>query len=213
MSDDLPAGGRPISAEECERRWAPWSPEEIATRLAGVSAPWGVAAGWALDLFVGATTRAHGDLEISVPRSAFVEIAAALPEYEWDVVGDGRVWPYAETADYPALHQTWLRDRSSGRYHLDVFREPHEGDRWICRRDESITLPYADLIDIGSAGIPYVIPEVTLLFKAKARRPKDDADFARVLPLLAEERKARLAEWVSRVHPGHAWLAALTGSS
>jgi hypothetical protein len=139
-------------------------------------------------------------------------VAAALHEYEWDVVGAGMVWSYADAADHPELHQTWLRDTSTGRYHLDVFREPHDGDRWVCRRDRSITLPYAELIEIGDAGIPYFIPEVALLFKAKARRPKDDGDFARVVPLLPDHRIARLSEWLTRVDPQHEWLAALTSS-
>ncbi|WP_228824523.1 nucleotidyltransferase domain-containing protein [Nocardia blacklockiae] len=198
-----------MGVDECVRRWDGWTPEDVAGRLGGVGVPWGVTAGWAVDLFVGEWTREHNDLEITVPRGRFGEVAAAFGEYEWDVVGDGRVWAYAEVAGDPELHQTWLRDPGSGKYHLDVFREPHDGDRWVCRRDETITLPFAELIEVGAAGIPYVIPEVVLLFKAKARREKDDADFARVLPLLTDPRRARLAEWLERVHPGHAWLAAL----
>jgi hypothetical protein len=209
MGNDLPAGGRRISMEECDRRWDAWTPAQVAARLAGVSAPWCVVAGWALDLFVGEQTREHDDIEIAVPRAAFGEVAAALHEYEWDVVGAGTVWPHADAADHPGLHQTWLRDPSTGRYHLDVFREPHDGDRWICRRDNAITLPYTELIENGPAGIPYVIPEVALLFKAKARRAKDDIDFARVLPLLPQYRIARLSEWLTRLHPRHEWLAAL----
>lgn len=209
MTQDLPPGGQTLTTGECDRRWEPWTPAYVAERLAAVSAPWGVAAGWSLDLFIGRTTREHGDIEITVPRAAFGEVAAALPEYEWDVVGAGRVWPYADVADHPELHQTWLRDPATNRFHLDVFREPHDGDRWICRRDPSITLPFTELIEIGNAGIPYVIPEVTLLFKAKAHRPKDNSDFARVIPLLPDHRIARLAQWLDRVHPGHEWLAAL----
>jgi hypothetical protein len=35
-----------------------------------------------------------------------------------------------------------------------------------------------------SNGTPYLVPEIVLLFKAKHDRPKDNADFAEVLPLL-----------------------------
>ncbi|APB01447.1 hypothetical protein NS506_07427 [Nocardia seriolae] len=139
----------------------------------------------------------------------FGEVAAAFGEFEWDVVGWGMVWDYADAGDHPELHQTWMRDPSSGRYHLDVFREPHEGDRWICRRDCSITLPYAELIEVGAAGIPYVIPEAALLFKAEAVRPKDQGDFERTVPLLPRYRVARLTEWITRVHPPHIWLDVL----
>ncbi|GAA5161718.1 hypothetical protein GCM10023321_46390 [Pseudonocardia eucalypti] len=119
---------------------------------------WYVAAGWALDLFV----------------------------------GDGHAWPFPEEADNQ--HQTWLHEPATGQYRLDVFREPHRGDWWVCRRDASITLPYDDLILRTSDGIPYVIPEVALLFKAKSPRAKDVADFPQALPAMDRSRRARLSE-------------------
>ncbi|MCA2210618.1 nucleotidyltransferase domain-containing protein [Nocardia rosealba] len=209
----FPDGGRPITAFEADRRWDPWTPSVVAARLADCTAPWAVAGGWALDLFAGAISRAHADIEIAVPRAAFPTIAAAFPEYEWDVVGDGTLWSFAAAADNADLHQTWLRDPFTGAYHLDVFREPHDGDIWICRRDPSITLPYRDLIRTTPTGIPYLVPEAVLLFKAKADRPKDSADFHHVLPLLTPERSTRLHNWLTRVHPGHRWLAELPAPS
>ncbi|MEV6219531.1 hypothetical protein [Nocardia sp. NPDC051833] len=202
-----PDGARPITDTEATRRWDPWTPSVVAARLASCPVPWAVAGGWAVDLFAGGISRAHEDIEITVPRADFPEIAAAFPEYEWDIVGDGHLWPYARAAHREDLHQTWLRDPYTGAFHLDVFREPHDGDTWICRRDPTITLPYPDLIHTTPTGIPYLIPEVVLLFKAKANRPKDDADFRRALPLLSEERRARLSAWLTRVHPDHPWLA------
>ncbi|MBF6129385.1 nucleotidyltransferase domain-containing protein [Nocardia brasiliensis] len=198
---------REISAEEADRLWVAWTPGEVAARLSGVAAPWYVAAGWALDLFTGGASRPHGDIEIGVPAAGFGEIAAALPGYDWEVVGDGRAWPYPAAAEHH--FQTWLREPGSGRYRLDVFREAQAGDRWVCRRDPSITVSYAELILRTDDGIPYSIPEVALLFKAKGLRAKDEVDFERVLPAMDQARRARLFEWLSRVHPGHAWLARL----
>ncbi|MGX1777272.1 hypothetical protein ACWIGW_34555 [Nocardia brasiliensis] len=205
MGSPDPSCSRELSAEEADRLWAAWTPGEVAARLSGVVAPWYVAAGWALDLFTGGTARPHGDLEIGVPAARFGEIAAALPGFDWEVVGDGRAWPYPAEAENH--FQTWLREPGSGCYRLDVFREAQAGDRWVCRRDPSITVPYAQLILRTDDGIPYSIPEVALLFKAKGLRAKDEADFERVLPAMDAARRARLFEWLSRVHPGHAWLA------
>ena len=56
-------------------------------RLAGVGAPWYVAAGWAIDLFLGGSYREHDDLEIAVPRDRFSEIAEALDGFQLFVVG------------------------------------------------------------------------------------------------------------------------------
>jgi len=33
-----------------------------------------------------------------------------------------------------------------GRYRVDVFREPHGGDTWICRRNPSLRLPYGRVV-------------------------------------------------------------------
>jgi hypothetical protein len=33
--------------------WDPWRPEQVARLLAGVRAPWYIAAGWAIELFLG----------------------------------------------------------------------------------------------------------------------------------------------------------------
>ena len=203
--------GRPLSDDECDRLWRAWSPAEAAERLSDAPPCWYVAAGWALDLFVGGLEREHSDLEIGVPRARFAEIVDALPGYEWDVVGDGHVWPFPEQADNQ--HQTWLREPATGLYRLDVFREPHRGDRWVCRRDASITVPNDELILRTADGIPYVVPEVVLLFKAKANRPKDHADFRRVLPLLPEDRLTRLSSWVSQVYPDHPWLTEICASA
>ncbi|GCD92800.1 nucleotidyltransferase domain-containing protein [Embleya hyalina] len=216
MIESLPPGGVVLGTDELDARWAhAWRPERVAERLAGVATPWCVAAGWALDLFRGGRSRPHGDLEIAVPAAGFAEIRDRFPEFVFDPVGSGRVWAGTGTgADAEAMaatHQTWVRDPSSGRFLFDVFREPHEGGTWICRRDESLRLPHDTIVERTADGIPYLVPELVLLFKAKAVRPKDGADFDGVLPLLDRARRDRLGAWLTRVHPGHPWVARLAG--
>ena len=139
--------------------WRPFRPEEAARRFAGLDVPWAVAAGWAIDLFVGRERREHEDLEVAIPGEALPTVAARLPELEW-----------------------------------------------VCRRDERIRLPYDELIEHSADGIPFVRPEVVLLFKAKQARAKDEADLAAAVPLLDTSRRRLLAEWLELVHPGHFWL-------
>jgi hypothetical protein len=60
-----------------------------------------------------------------------------------------------------------------------------------------------------AGGVPFQRPEIVLLFKAKHARPRDDGDLQAVLPALERERRAWLAEWLERIHPGHRWLDAI----
>ncbi|MEU0377515.1 hypothetical protein ABZ093_09455 [Streptomyces cyaneofuscatus] len=213
MNEQLPSGGHALSPDESEAldaRWSSsWSPAEVARRLAGIGAPWYVAAGWALDLFRGRQTRPHGDIEIGIPAERFPEVRDRFPGYVFDAAGSGRVWEDASPEVLAGVHQTWLRDPATGDYLLDVFREPHDGDTWICRRDEEIRLPYGDIIRRSPDGIPYLAPELVLLFKAKHRRPKDQADFDATVPYLSPAQRATLTGLLTRVHPGHVWLADL----
>ncbi len=189
--------------------WAPWSPEEVSRRFAAVRAPWYVAGGWAIDLFLGSKQRDHEDIEVAVPRYAFAELAAALTDHDLFTVGSGFAWPLEEQHQTSTAHQTWVRERVTGRWRLDIFREPSDGETWICRRDERIRLPYERLIARTAHGIPYACPEVILLFKAKAARPKDEQDLAAVLPKMGDAERHWLADGIAMVHPGHPWLELL----
>jgi hypothetical protein len=195
--------------------WDAWHPAEVAEMFSGLEAPWYVAAGWAIDLFLGGQRRAHEDLEVAVPRDRFNEVAAVLAGFDLFIPtsgpGDGLAWPFAMAGDLDEeLHQTWVREPDTGRWRLDIFREPSDGDTWIFRRDERIRLPYRDVIAFTPDGIPYSCPEVTLLFKAKhSHLPKNQADFADALARLEPARRRWLREAIELVHPGHEWLAML----
>ena len=202
---EVPPGGE-VAGDDPP--WEAWTPAEVTARLAGLDVPWAVAAGWAIDLFRGGPTREHEDLEITVPAARFGEVRAALAAYDLEVIGFGRRWPLDSPA-FTALHQTWVREPGGGPYRLDIFREPHDGGTWICRRDPAIRRPYAEIIAATPDGIPYLVPEVVLLFKAKHTRPKDEAGFDGALPLLAPAQRAWLAQSLARVHPGHRWLSRL----
>jgi hypothetical protein len=193
--------------------WDAWRPEQVSALLAGVRAPWYVAGGWAIELFLGQERREHDDLEIAVPRDRFDRIAERLSGFELfipdgDLTDPGLVWPFAQApAALDAHQQTWVRDPATLRWRLDIFREPSDGETWICRRDERIKLPYVDVIEWTEEGIPYGRPEIILLFKAKhADRPKDEADFTAVLPKLDSVRRSWLRASLRLVHPGHPWL-------
>jgi hypothetical protein len=204
MDEGIPEGGITVTRPA----WDAWGPGEVAGRLAGTDARWYVVGGWALDLFLGEPTRPHEDLEIGVAAGDFDAVRAALGDHEFDVVGSGRRWPLNSPA-FARTYQTWVRDPASGVYRLDVFREPHDCDTWIFRRDETLRLPYSRVLLRTPQGVPYLTPEIVLLFKAKEPRPKDHADLDVVLPTLGPVRRAWLRRALARRYPGHPWLALL----
>lgn len=193
-------------------QWDAWRPEQVAELFADVDLPWFVAAGWAIDLFLGGERREHSDLEVAVPNTRFDELGEVLAPFDVCVItAEWEATPLAEARDrLMDTHQTWIREPVTGKWRLDVFREPSDGDTWICRRDPAIRLPYEDVIERTADGIPYGRPEIVLLFKAKhAAQPKNRADFEATLPRLDVRRREWLHGALERVHPGHAWLGEL----
>lgn len=184
--------------------WDSWEPATMASRLAGVDVPWYVAGGWAVDLHLGGQRRDHEDLEIAVPSAHFGAVADRFPDMHFHVAGGGEVVPINPVA-MAAHHQTWAWDPDGSCWRFDVFREPHDKDIWISRRDSRLRRPYGNLIRTDRNKIPYLSPDVVLLFKAKHRREKDEADYAALTPVLSASERAWLDEALDLVHPGHPW--------
>ena len=58
--------------------------------------------------------------------------------------------------------------------------------------------------------MPYLRPDLGLLFKAKAVRAEDQDDFDRTVGELTDDERSQLARWIAELHGGeHPWVAAL----
>lgn len=86
-----------------------------------------------------------------------------------------------------------------------------DGDRWVFKRDPSIGGPLAGIGRRTATGVPYLAPEIQLLYKAKAETlDKDQADFDVAVPLLDEAARRWLKRRLEKRFPeGHAWTDAL----
>lgn len=196
--------------------------DEVAGRahdaMAGFDAPWAVAGGWAIDLFVGTKSRPHADLELVV---RYADHGALFEHLRgWDrrlVTGHGMLAPWNGDPIEPH-HQVWIRrgsndapawrDFAEDPTMIDLLFEPSDGDVWICRRDERIRLPVMQMARMGTHGVPHVSPEIVLLFKAKYMRWKDERDFARALPHLDARARAWLSDALEMAYgSGHPWRA------
>ena len=89
---------------------------------------------------------------------------------------------------------------------LEILLNEYDGGRWVFRRDPAITRP-AKLISARSAeGVPFLRPEIVLLYKSRDAGPNDHADFDRAAPLLDLDSRAWLGAALRRHVPGHRWL-------
>jgi hypothetical protein len=126
----------------------------------------------------------------------------ASPEFDFWVPQASARRPQSTDTLAGDSHQTWAYERAARVWRFDVFREPDDGDNWLCRRDTSFRRPYREVFEVSADGIPYLKPEICLLVKAKAVRDKDQADFEAALPRMSPTQRTWLHTALERVHPG-----------
>ncbi len=85
-------------------RWEPFTVAGLVEFLAPVAVPWWLSGGYALEEFLGRSTRAHGDIDVPVARRDWPAMQAALrPVLDVFVARDGalactrRLEPAGET--------------------------------------------------------------------------------------------------------------------
>jgi hypothetical protein len=191
-----------------EGQWAPWSPSEVAERLAPCSAAWGIAGGWALDLWRGQPSRPHGDIEIAVSSAALGTVAECLRDHVLFAASRGTLSEF-RPGEAVQAHQFWVLDPAAGKWRLDVMTDPGNESCWVYRRDHRIAVPRREMLGRSPAGIPYLRPHAVLLFKAKDPRPKDEFDFACSVPNLTSGERGWLARAIALAHPQSPWTNVL----
>jgi hypothetical protein len=190
--------------------WAQWSIEEVAQRLSDVKAPWCVAGGWALDMWRGQQTRVHDDVEIAILQSDWPVFSEALRDSRHFGAAGGRLHELPAGGDFPNdIRGIWVADGRKAFWRLEVLLEPGDGEIWIFRRNRDIWRQRREMIAISADGVPYLRPEGVLLYKAKAPRAKDDADFRASLDLMSPGARQWLRGALRYAHPGHRWIDAL----
>jgi hypothetical protein len=190
--------------------WEPLRPAEVADLFRDLPVSWWIAGGWALDLFAGRQTREHGDLDVEVLRRDQLAVQRHLADWDLHTAEDGELHPWRAGVELDAgINSIWCRRTPDAPWAVQIMFGLAEGEIWRSRRHPAIERPLAALGLRTDAGVPFLAPEVQLLYKARAQRPKDDADFALIRPLLDEDRRAWLVAALNLAHPGHRWLARL----
>jgi len=187
-------------------------PAEVVALLDGAACPWWIAGGWAIDLFVGRQTRAHDDIDVLILRDDQLAMQQALPGWDLhaaDPPGSLRRWRVGEVL--PAgVHDIWCRRTPTSTWSLQVMIDDASDGVWSYRRDARIERSVDELDGNACNGDPRVLaPEVQLLHKSTAPRPKDEADFLAARALLGPDQRRWLQRSVALTSPNHHWLAQL----
>lgn len=181
--------------------------------MAGFPGAWFVCGGWAIDLFLRRVTRDHADVEIGVYRDELKGLWEYFPGRRLEKVvqreGKGEWQPWQGELLQLPVHQVRILDLSAKLPVLEfLIHERREGE-WICRRHPEVVRPLEGVWRRTFSGIPFLVPEIQLLFKAKQTRAKDQEDFENTVPRLGGEGKGWLGQVLRRFYPGHPWTTAL----
>ena len=196
-----------------ETPWGVWdhiSLAEMVAELEGLSVPWWIAGGYAIDAFAGGGRRAHDDIDVSVFASDQLAVQAHFSDWELqcaDPPGTLRPWLPGESLP-PAIHDIWVRRNADDAWRFQLMLNPGGPDEFVYRRDPGIRMPLGQATFVKD-GVRYMAPEWQLLFKARGLRDKDQRDFDDCLPLLSPVQKSWLADGLGREHGSHPWLERL----
>jgi hypothetical protein len=192
-------------------RWDPLSVDEVTGLLSPVRFPWWIAGGWAIDLFLGRQTRSHDDTDVLVLRDDQLELQEYLTDRGWDLHKTQqpglKPWPPGEFQNRP-VNDIWCRRAPHLPWALQIMLLDTDGGRWVFRRDPSIGGPIESLGLRTSTGVPYLRPEIQLLYYAKLDSPaKNQADFDHAVPELSGEARVWLLGCLEKMFPqGHVWI-------
>lgn len=187
--------------------------EAVIQELSVFPCPYYISSGWAIDLFLGRVTRVHHDIDVAIARCDQLVLQQYMTERGWKFVTphEQRLepWPTQMRLELPR-HQAHAHREGAM---IDFLISEIEHDLWRFRRAPSIVRTVERLTLRTETGIPFLAPEVVLLFKRNAvnadGRSKDKNDFESVRTLLEPERKAWLRWALTTLDPEHPWITAL----
>ena len=189
---------------------------EVAEALGNLRAPFYFAGGWAIDLHLGRVTREHHDIDALVMRRDHLLLHKALKQFSLKKIiphPDGMPpnrgtiveWRPGDKLELP-VHQINAYRAGESEPAFQVMLAESRGSDWIFRRNPDVSMPLSRMGFHPLWGLPYLAPEIVLLFKAKHLEARDQIDFDQALPALSADARRWLRDAIENTHPGHEWL-------
>jgi hypothetical protein len=206
--------GNLLSVNRIETPWGPWeaaSLSEVAAVFSRAQVPWWIAGGYAIELAVGHAFREHEDIDVLLLRRDQLTVQEVLPAWEWwaaDPPGTLRPWKRGEILPVD-VHDIWCRPGPSEPWQIQVMLDEADGSEWISRKSSQVRLPIDEIGAVSGEGVPYLLPEVQLFYKAGRPRPKDEQDFSAALGVMTEQQRQWLGSAIALAYGSHPWALRL----
>ncbi|MDD1501747.1 hypothetical protein PVA17_03045 [Lysinibacillus sp. CNPSo 3705] len=190
--------------------WESITVTEIYKLFSSIPIKWGIAGGWALDLHLGKQSRVHDDIDVIILReeqlTAYNYLSGDWVLYKAE---NGKLVPWQEGKFLKTTNDIWATKSSSSPWAFQIMLVETEQQSWIYRREKSIRRRLEEIFLRTDDEIPYLRPEIQLLYKGGSSkiREKDFKDLQTMLPYLLPEQRDWLKTSLKRQFPtGHSWL-------
>ncbi|MBM7666003.1 hypothetical protein JOC25_002496 [Solibacillus kalamii] len=188
-----------MSFEQCQN---------VTSLMGKFNKTWFIAGGWAIDLFMGKETREHKDIEIAIFRKDQIDLKAYLKEWDFKKVIKSEFLKWENEFLELPIHEIHASNKLNGDK-IEVLLNEVKDNVWTFRRDLRISSPLNSVWSYSETGIPYLNPEIVLLYKAKNTREKDHQDFITVKDHLDNMKRQWLKSALELHEPDHKWIQQL----
>jgi Aminoglycoside-2''-adenylyltransferase len=193
--------------------------QAVGSLLSGLTVPWWITGGWAIDLAVGHVTRDHADVNVMMLERD-EHALRGLTGVDIQLIADDQPpgpWPagYRLTAlpapgpkppvTGPGRHANnrLLARGEALPLPAEVIPASAVGAVWVYKKGSHVFIRQLADITRNWEGIPFLAPEVVLLIKARPGldRPgtdNDQRDFEAALPVLNAQQRSWLMDAIER---------------
>ncbi|MEM9953865.1 MAG: hypothetical protein AAF846_19805 [Chloroflexota bacterium] len=171
---------------------------------------WAVCGGWSIDLHLGKQTREHKDIDIFIWRKNQIFVQRYLLERGWllEIAHNGELskWKRNDYIELP-MHGIWCKHEDFEPHFIELLLNECNETHYQHRRDISIQLPFGQVIIESEDGIPYLAPQIALLYKSHRLNNDNQHDFEVGFPTLNGEQQKWLLTNIGKLYGGnHKWL-------
>jgi len=205
--------------------------------LGSLKTKWCFCGGWAIDLYLAKETRPHKDLDIMIFKKDLQETIDYMKTNGWKVEAPTRqgflpvdsdnyeefeydnLWCMNE--QYPLDYLKVDEQSAYNFYHyereeqkdldfLEILLNSSENGYFVYQRNPEIRLEVNKAL-YSFEGIPYLAPEIVLLYKSKYLSEDNQADFELVIPKMKDSQKSWLVEALKYEYGSdHPWVMILS---